>query len=66
MTLEWIADALLLLVVVLLLLLIFILENPHGDGTTHTALRRRVIEKIGATDGYEGEEVKQALLFRRV
>jgi hypothetical protein len=42
--------------------MILILENPHGEGTTHTALRRRIIERIEASEGYEGEEVKQALL----
>jgi hypothetical protein len=41
---------------------IFILESRHGQGTVHNELRRRLAEKIEANDGYEGEEVKQALL----
>jgi len=42
---------------------IFILESKYGDDSTvHAELRRRLIAKIDATEGYEGEEIKQALL----
>jgi hypothetical protein len=41
---------------------IFILESKHGDGTVHTELRRRLCAKLDTTEGYEGEEIKQALL----
>ncbi len=42
---------------------IFILESKHGENSTvHAELRRRLISKIDASEGYEGEEIKQALL----
>jgi hypothetical protein len=42
---------------------IFVLESKFGqDSTVHAELRRRLIEKIDAAEGYEGEEIKQALL----
>jgi hypothetical protein len=42
---------------------IFILECKHGEhSTVHAELRRRLISKIDATEGYESEEIKQGLL----
>jgi hypothetical protein len=41
---------------------VFILESKHGEGTVHAELRRRLIEKLQANEGYVGEEIKQALL----
>jgi hypothetical protein len=42
---------------------IFILESKYGeDSTVHAELRRRLIARIDATEGYEGEEIKEALL----
>ncbi len=41
----------------------FITEQPYADGelTVHLELRRRIAEKAGADEGYEGEAVRQAL-----
>jgi hypothetical protein len=42
----------------------FILEGPYGDGgetTVHQELRNRIIGKIEAEDGYEGEAIRRAL-----
>lgn len=42
---------------------IFILESKYGeDSTVHAELRRRLIEKLDAPEGYENEEIKKALL----
>jgi hypothetical protein len=42
---------------------LFILESKYGeDSTVHAELRRRLIAKINATEGYEGGVIKQALL----
>lgn len=42
---------------------IFILESKYGeDSTVHAELRRRLSEKIEATEGHESEDIKQALL----
>lgn len=39
----------------------FILESDHGGGNVHTALRERIIAKVGAVEGFESEAVMRVL-----
>jgi hypothetical protein len=40
----------------------FILESEYGESSTvHLELRRRILERVEAEEGYEGEAIEQAL-----
>jgi hypothetical protein len=39
----------------------FILESKQGEGNVHAALRERIIERVGAAEGFESEAIKRTL-----